>query len=157
MARHAFPRAAQALALLVLGGLALVTPATVAASPTRVGVQAAGGYAEAPLARLTGQLELGLSPHWSWRFAAGPHYAERRGGASVLAGPVYALDVFTYVPRLVLLAGADVPQGRARVQGGMELLRTVGLHAGVSVGAYATWRPGGQAGGLLAVGAEWEL
>lgn len=157
MALYAFPRAARSLTLLALGTLALVTPATVAASPVRVGVQAAGGYAEAPLARLTGALELGLSPHWSFRFAAGPHYAERHAGVSVLAGPVYALDVFKYVPRLVVLGGADVPQGRARLQGGMELLRTVGLHAGVSVGAYATWRPGGQAGGLLAVGGEWEL
>lgn len=141
-------------AIVLLVGAA-VRPA--GAAPLRAGVHATGGWTEGSAARITGQLDLGLSPAWAWRFAAGPAYAEGRAGAQVLAGPVFALDALTYVPRLALLVGADVPAGKLRLQGGLELMRTLGLHAGVMVGAYATWRPGGQAGGLIAAGAEWEL
>lgn len=141
-------------AIVLLVGAAL-RPA--GAAPLRAGVHATGGWAEGAAARMTTQLDLGLSPAWFWRFAAGPGYADGQAGAQVSAGPVFALDALTYVPRLALLVGANVPAGRLRLQGGLELMRTLGLHAGVVVGAYATWRPGGQAGGLLAAGAEWEL
>lgn len=127
------------------------------AAPTRVGVGVAAGFTEGVQARLQGQVDLGLGPSWAWRLAAGPAYAQGRAGGQLTTGIVYALDIFRYVPRVALLAGADAPSGAMRVQGGLELARTLSLHANLYLGTYAVWRLGGQAGGLLAAGAEWEL
>lgn len=139
------------------GLLILFFTRTTAAAPLRAGVHVTGGYAEGAAAKVTGQLDFGINDSWSWRFDAGAAYTEFRSGAQILAGPVFAVDAFTYVPRLALLAGADIPTGKSRLQGGLELARYFSLHTGVSMGAYATWRPGAQVGALLAVGLEWEL
>lgn len=140
-----------------LAALLVASPSLAVASPTKVGLSAGAGYGEGTQARLQGQLDLGLTPAWAWRLAAGPAYAQGGAGVQFTTGLVYALDALRYVPRLALLVGAEVPSGAVRLQGGLELARTLGLHADVYLGAYATYNPGGQAGGLLAVGAGWEL
>lgn len=140
---------------MVSFGLSSVPRPTIAA-PCRFAVTATGGYAGGAQARLGGQIDFLLSPAWSWRMAAGPSYAATRIAAQLLAGPVLSLDAFRFVPRLAFLAGADVPEGRASIQSGLEIARYISLHEALTVGAYATWSPGRQAGGLVTISIEFE-
>lgn len=143
------------LVALVLLGSATFAPRVAAARPPTA-LAGLVAYRTPKELRLLARAQFGLTQMVGLMLTGGPTVLPGAVGGTATLGPVLSLDVYTWVPRIYLVAGIDAGPVAPLVQVGAEVQRFISLRKGLVGGVAAEWSRFDHFGLVATLGLAWE-